>query len=466
MNMGGMGGGHRGNRGGFGGGRGAPYNGGGPNRVEGWAPRDDGGFKRFRQEEPYGQRRNNFPPDRKPKTSRGGNKIRKTKQTASKESNRIAALASLQEGFVPDFILFDPPVDGPITVKHGLLCPTAEHASGLSTLVTLVIGVLREEQEWIFETHLVGAFAKSLLLKGDTTGDIVVITKTAPDPAPGQNLEAIQKSLEAKLKERGGEGYPVTLTNTIITVTHGEYAVYVRSTWFGAWKALAMLKDPSGTSSVEVDNSAIAEQTLQNEENPAVKSEEEANSEERSDPIKEEPAKLETSAVMLTTESSELHKLNQIQLEECEHALILIRQVMWYKDRDFSDVSKSVIQIIKAFKAKQNPWSLIGDWNIEVLVDKSIPTSVVVAFGISFALRKFFELMAGGVALPGANGVPDPCLNRLDMPALPDDDSRKKEWDSKEILATLSSEQRLNITAHSQQILLELADGDWSTVLP
>lgn len=380
--------------------------------------------------------------------------------SSSREDTRVSGLTSLRDGFIPEFKLLNVKEDEVLAQYHSTLCPTSEHATGLSELVNAIMPILAAQTEDVFETHLVGPFAKGILLRGQVTAEVVIICKEPPELGEGHNISQFANTIKTGLNQKFPEkSFSIDFVGTHIVIVKDEFKVVLRNTWFGAWKALAIVKDKMGIKDdhkIKGDiegTSAFPKSDDPTPEQLALYS-----------PPTDTVERLKAVSTTLPL-GMPVHNLTFYQLQECEDALMLIRQAMWFKDIGNMDtVCKSVIQIVKNFKRNREAWNYLSDWAVEVIVDRAIPHHKITPFGLSWALRKVFEFFSGGFALPGSVGIPDPCVNRLDMQFLPNDELRSKEWFTKEIAAVLDDERRKAVTRESQKILSEISRGDWNTI--
>jgi len=98
-----------------------------------------------------------------------------------------------------------------------------------------------------------------------------------------------------------------------------------------------------------------------------------------------------------------------------------------------------IIRILRDLCQRVPTWAPLNEWAMELLVEKCVSTGgATMAPGDS--LRRLFECIASGILLPGGPGLYDPC-----------------EKEAYDVTATLSSQQREDITALAQHALRLIA---------
>lgn len=122
--------------------------------------------------------------------------------------------------------------------------------------------------------------------------------------------------------------------------------------------------------------------------------------------------------------------------QKCLDALAALRHAKWFQARANGLPSCVVIiRILRDLCQRVPTWAPLNEWAMELLVEKCVSTGATnMAPGDS--LRRAFECIASGILLPGGPGLYDPC-----------------EKEAYDVAATLTSQQREDITALAQHAL-------------
>ncbi|KAJ8672849.1 hypothetical protein QAD02_004109 [Eretmocerus hayati] len=121
---------------------------------------------------------------------------------------------------------------------------------------------------------------------------------------------------------------------------------------------------------------------------------------------------------------------------KCLEALAALRHAKWFQARATSLQScVMVIRIMRDLCNRVPTWGPLNPWALELLSEKVLSTANV-PLSPGAALRRLLECVAGGILLPGAPGLSDPC-----------------EKDPIDAVGNITAQQREDITASAQHAL-------------
>ncbi|ESO97481.1 hypothetical protein LOTGIDRAFT_53531, partial [Lottia gigantea] len=125
---------------------------------------------------------------------------------------------------------------------------------------------------------------------------------------------------------------------------------------------------------------------------------------------------------------------------KCLAALAALRHAKWFQARANGLPScVIVIRIMRDLCQRVPTWTPLGEWALELLVEKCISSSGQV-LSPGDGLRRVFECIASGILLPGGPGLCDPC-----------------EKEPTDAAGSLINQQREEITASAQHALRLIA---------
>jgi len=282
--------------------------------------------------------------------------------------------------------------------------------------------------------------------------DIVAITRVPPNPV---SLEFLSNALATAIPDA-----KVTLHSETseINVQENEYRTQVKVTWLGAWTAR---KEPEAASPMEIQTtsstgtSTAADGDTVTPAAPATDVPADTKTETRDDVAADKPV---DGAVAASAGSSTNNtgspaaevpsqaSLEGVNIEACQNALLAIRHMIWFNDHANSANIRGVMRLINDFRARNTVFQSLSPWTTEIIVANALRTNPPNC-SISQAVRSVFAYLASGVLLPGIEIV-DPCQhNRIN------------------VVAPLSAEERLGITALAQEVVRDIAYGKWEKVI-
>nr|XP_039254953.1 uncharacterized protein LOC120331858 isoform X2 [Styela clava] len=123
-------------------------------------------------------------------------------------------------------------------------------------------------------------------------------------------------------------------------------------------------------------------------------------------------------------------------------ALACLRHTQWFQAKACSIQSCVILtRILRDLQRRDEMWSHIAEWPLEVLIYSCLSSSEE-QMSPGDACRRFFEVLAGGLLLPGMPGVADPC---------------EKASLQRDVLDCLTVQHREEITTVSQKYLRQIA---------
>ncbi|CAK8692261.1 uncharacterized protein LOC143461861 [Clavelina lepadiformis] len=271
--------------------------------------------------------------------------------------------------------------------------------------------------------HRVGALAKGLLIHGDLNISLVLLCGSMPTKAlldrimknlPAK-LEASEENLRFELKENEA-GF--TITGHLDAVVN--LSVLLTCSLLKTYNNLPRNPEEEKEEQNAAKDDAIEEKKLEMCET------------ENEDSIDTEDIKdQETSSEEITEILPKTLLLG---------ALAQLRHVKWFQARaSQQDCGVVITRIIRDLKQRNATWRTLSDWAVENLVYVSLSSSTE-HMSPGDALRRFFEVIAGGILLPDRSGVQDPC--------------EKSEVD---VLDCCTEQELENITRIAQYSLLKIA---------
>jgi len=224
---------------------------------------------------------------------------------------------------------------------------------------------------------------------------------------------------------------PVSVTlehsTTNIIVRENDYAVHVMVTWLGAWNASKKTEVPGS----QQDSAANAPKPMDTGEDLSAQVPAPSDQSDSVAPVQAPPS----------TDSME-----GVNIPACQNALLAIRQMMWFNDHGLTPNIRSVIKLMMDFRNRTSEAQALSPWALEVVSINAMRSCPVTA-SISQSLRSVFAYIASGIVLPGIQLI-DPC-----------------QHGPVNVLKDLTSEQRIALTTLSQEIIKEVAFGNWNKVI-
>ncbi|XP_069505514.1 zinc finger RNA-binding protein 2 isoform X2 [Ambystoma mexicanum] len=201
----------------------------------------------------------------------------------------------------------------------------------------------------------VGVLAKGLLLRGDRSVNLVVLSDQKPTTSL---LQKVTELLPKKLSAFTQDKYEVSLN--------------VKESFI----VIASCKEPKMQVVISIAS-------------PIVK-DEEADKEEEGKETHSDPSDL-------------------ISKQKCMDCLSALRHAKWFQAcANGLQSCVIVIRILRDLCQRVPTWSALPDWAMELLVERVL-SSVSGPLGPGDALRRVLECVASGILLPGGPGLQDPC---------------------------------------------------------
>jgi len=282
----------------------------------------------------------------------------------------------------------------------------------------------------------VGPLAKGLLINGDSHVSMVLLCGTTPTKAL---LSRIMKHLPAKVEEVKSDmkfkleedecGFSV-LGDLLVPI---KLSVTMTSTAFKTTQ-----KQEEDKKDEETCAPAPTEDAHKTEEDAADVKE---NSEVQPD-CPPPTATTTTDSGDPTSPEGMLPKPLLLR------ALAQLRHAKWFQAKASQiDCCVVITRILRDLQCRNEAWSHLSCWALENLVYVSLSSSTE-QMGLGDALRRFFEVVAGGILLPDSSGIQDPC-----------------ERAQTDILDCCTPQQLEDITKHAQHSLLKIAFREMHQVL-
>ncbi|GMT31132.1 hypothetical protein PFISCL1PPCAC_22429 [Pristionchus fissidentatus] len=134
--------------------------------------------------------------------------------------------------------------------------------------------------------------------------------------------------------------------------------------------------------------------------------------------------------------------------EKCLYALAELRHSKWFQVRCTGLQScQVVLRVLRDVARRIQTYTKLSPWMTQLIVEKVI-ASVGVPIPVGDALRRFFEALSTGILFESGPGVLDPC-----------------EKETVNVLASLSAQDRENITSSAQHALRLIAFGQIHKIL-
>ena len=248
----------------------------------------------------------------------------------------------------------------------------------------------------------VGDLAKSLLLKGDSQVDLVVMCCKKPTASL---LENISKSLKTEFQPKTGvksencDGEPAKEEPLEIVDNPVESGFVVKS---GQCSVRVTLTSTLLRSNNENTNGK--EYTTKSEDKGVVKTIDEVNTPKIEEDECKDIEKEEEPADLLPVEPGLM-------------GLAELRRAKWFSAMAAPLPScVEALRIMKDKARRDSAWAKLEDWGLELLVERAL-FSAGYSLSPSKSLMRIVELVASGVLLPEGPGVKDPC-EREDIDAL------------------------------------------------
>jgi len=143
-------------------------------------------------------------------------------------------------------------------------------------------------------------------------------------------------------------------------------------------------------------------------------------------------------------------KVDMIPTDMCIRALADLRRAKWFNQNGkHIPTCLKVSRLIRDMSMRIGTWQILSDWHIQLIVQKALESdSRKPRQKISESIWRFFSVLAGGLILPGGEGLLDPC-----------------ERDGVDSLRDLSEQDREDITTSSQHALRLCGFGQIHKVL-
>lgn len=119
--------------------------------------------------------------------------------------------------------------------------------------------------------------------------------------------------------------------------------------------------------------------------------------------------------IMIATIMPNLHKLDpnvHLPLKLIQKHLSAIRHARWFEESANLSSVKVLIRVLKDVCSRFEGLHPLSPWMIDVLAHYSITfRNQQSPLPLNLAFKRVFQLLAGGIFLPGSSGIPDPCEN-------------------------------------------------------
>uniref|UniRef100_H3D3D3 Interleukin enhancer binding factor 3a n=1 Tax=Tetraodon nigroviridis TaxID=99883 RepID=H3D3D3_TETNG len=265
------------------------------------------------------------------------------------------------------------PYDRHVMATHSEVYPTAEALEAVQTIISDVERALKNVSEQMDtpedteKTQMgggkpgdhvlhgvmrVGLVAKGLLLKGDSSLELVLLCSAKPTVSL---LKDVAEKLTAQLEEKSAGIYTVSQCP-------GDAAIAVTSTQ-------SVL-----TLTIHVTS-------------PVVRTESESTS----------------------AETAEGNGADVLDRQKCLSALASLRHAKWFQAKvSHLNSAVVVIRVMRDLCNRVPTWLPLSGWPLELLVEKTVSTSER-QMGVGESLRRVLECIASGTLLEDGPGIKDPC---------------------------------------------------------
>jgi len=264
----------------------------------------------------------------------------------------------------------------------------------------------------------IGELAKGLLLSGDRAVNLVVMGRHKPTAAFLSKLTAavtedLKNRPEAEMK---GEG---VLPNEQLEV-HA----------FPEEGGFCVVYNKEGSEEPLAVNINLTSTKLRPKDQPKEDEEADKQPEKDENGIKIEKVKAEK----VVEEPEEADPVDMLSRDKCLESLALLRRAKWFST--MAAPLESCVESVRIFKdlCRRDPvWRALGDWGVELLVEKAISTSNTM-LNPSYAILRVLECVASGILAKDGPGIKDPC-----------------ERETADVFAHLTAQQREDVTKLAQE---------------
>jgi len=236
----------------------------------------------------------------------------------------------------------------------------------------------------------VGELAKGLLLSGDRSVNLVVMCRSKPTVSL---LGSIKEALAPELKEVAGE--------------ENKYEIHV----FAEEGGFCVVSMEGGSDELPYAvNVTLTSTSLRKPE--VVKKEKKDGGPKDKGFLGELASKMEEEESKIKEvekEKANLDPPDMLPKEKCLQALAELRHSKWFQS--MASPVPSCVEAIRVFRdlAQRVPaWASLGDWPIELLVERAL-FSANIPLPPAEAMLRILEVMASGLALVDGSGLRDPC---------------------------------------------------------
>ncbi|UYV66335.1 ILF2 [Cordylochernes scorpioides] len=299
--------------------------------------------------------------------------------------------------------------------KNQDLTPSTQEQTAVLNLITKIQGVLDNlavapgtfDACQVEEVRQVGSFKKGTMLAGHNVGDIVVILKTLPTPEAVQGLAArVAEDLQDVTVENISGGFDICSPDAVVRVLITTIPPNLRKL------------DPELHCIQDLGQVSNSHHQLG---------------------ISNLLAGQEKTTVRCVAVDQKVLKLH----------LAAIRHSRWFEENAHHSSIKVLVRIIRDVVQHFEGLQALNPWIIDLLVHYSImqhPSRQPLALASAF--KRCFQLLAGGLFLPGSAGIPDPC-----------------ETNTIRVHISLTLEQQDMICLTAQTLLRVLAHGGYRQIL-
>ncbi|CAG0890160.1 unnamed protein product [Cyprideis torosa] len=119
--------------------------------------------------------------------------------------------------------------------------------------------------------------------------------------------------------------------------------------------------------------------------------------------------------VMVSTVHQNLHNLDplfHVDPDAVKLHLKAVRHARWFEENAHHSTVKVLVRLLKDVQSRFTGFSALTCWHLEVLSHFSVmnnPEHTILSLPVAF--KRFFQLLAAGLLLPGSVGIGDPCEN-------------------------------------------------------
>jgi len=281
-----------------------------------------------------------------------------------------------------------------------------------------------EKEREIMGVARVGDISKGLLLTGDRSVNLVVMCKNKPTI---QLLDSISSEVEKDLKEN-----PTSIDQESgVKIEKPELEVHT----FQQEGGFCVVLNKEGSEEPYAVNVNLActkmrEKNVDKQEDKKDKSDQQDESMEdktQNGTIKKEDIK---------TEDTEEDPVDMLPKDKCIRSLADLRRAKWFTS--MAAPLESCTESIRIFKelSKRIPeWMPVGDWAIELLVERALSSGCGIISPCKAVLR-VLEVVASGIVSPDGAGIKDPC-----------------ERETQDVFAHLTGQQKEDLTRSAQEMV-------------